>query len=95
MLECLFCVLLVLMVRKSEGRIAIRLFNIDTNIDAKQIIEHKCIVNMININDFDLFNAWKTASLPLSLLDTIIFTAHLHLFAGVFLLMKIKDNAEV
>ena len=37
-----------------------------TNIDAKQIMEHICIVNMINIRDFDLFNAWTTASLPLS-----------------------------
>jgi len=37
-----------------------------TNIDAKQIMEHLCIVNMINIRDFDLFDAWTTASLPLS-----------------------------
>ena len=36
---------------------------IDTNIDAKQIMEHIRIVNMINIHDFDPFNQWTTASL--------------------------------
>ena len=40
-------------------------WDIDTNIDAKRIIEHICIVYMINNCDFDPPNAWKTASLPL------------------------------
>ena len=39
--------------------------DIDTNIDTKQIMENICIVNMINICDFDPFNAWTTASLSL------------------------------
>ena len=44
-------------------------WDIKTNTDAKQIIEHKSIVNMINIGDFDPFNAWTTASLPLNQYD--------------------------
>ena len=40
-------------------------YDIDTNIDANQIMKHICI-NMINICDFDPFNAWTNASLPLS-----------------------------
>ena len=30
-----------------------------------QIMEHRCIVKMIDIHDFDPFNAWTTASLLL------------------------------
>ena len=35
-------------------------------------MEHICIVNMINIRDFDPFNAWTTASLPLILWKELI-----------------------
>ena len=40
--------------------------DIDTNIDAKQIMEHLCMFIMIKFVDFDPFMHGQTASLPLS-----------------------------